>query len=490
MRTKLALVLTLALSLAARADVVYLRSGGKVEGTVTDENAREIVVKTAFGTQKIAKTDVLRVEKGKTTRELYEEKKAALKPGDAEGLYQLSLWCKEQNFGKEAKQHLEDAIKADPNHEAARKALGFVKEGDEWMTPKEATARKSKAYEEEMKAKGMVKWRNAWVTPEDKEQLEKGLVKYGSGWVTPEEKNRLEKGLVEFEGRWVTPEDREKLAQGLENYQGKWMPADEVEKLRQQWENAWEAKGQHWNVKCNVESGMAEEAAGMLDAGWKLFEEHYGPGPKGPFQANIYLDQDEFIRRAQVDAPDPKEVTSRIDLQGGVTSCWRHARDRATLFGTVLSSGAQLYAAQAWTKGLPDWLHIGSAIYFREKSWFEGKLEVGRGNSAFAAALAKLREEHRLLSLSEVMTLTQDAAIQSKRGDPWFYESWALVRFLRTNETTKSKWPAYVSKLRAAVEAPNQTEDGARAASATIAAEVFGTLPVLDKAFADSVDKP
>ena len=67
--------------------------------------------------RKIAKTDVVRVEKGKTTREIYEEKKAALKPGDAEAIYQLSLWCQEQKLGKEARQHLEDTIKVDPDHE-------------------------------------------------------------------------------------------------------------------------------------------------------------------------------------------------------------------------------------------------------------------------------------------------------------------------------------------------------------------------------------
>ncbi|MBI1850863.1 MAG: hypothetical protein HYR85_11015 [Planctomycetes bacterium] len=477
-------------ALLARADVVHLRSGGKVEGTIVEENTREVVVKTAFGTQKIARTDVASIEKGKTTREIYEEKKAALKPGDAEAIYQLALWCHDQNFGKEWKQHLEETIKADPDHAAARKALGFVKQGDAWMTPKEAAATKSKAYEDEMKAKGMVKWRNAWVTPEDKEQLEKGLVKYGSGWVTPEEKNRLEKGLVEYEGRWVKPEDKAKLEQGLEQYKGQWLPADEVLKLRQQWENAWEASGKNWKVKCNVEAGMAEEAASMLEAAWPLMKEHYGAETAGPLQANIYLDVDDFVRRANVEGPDARETLGRIDPREGVVSCWRHARDRSTVFGTLLEVSARLYGSRTWPHGMPQWLDIGSSVYFREKSWFEGKLEVGRASQRLTGALADLRDKHTLLSIQEVMTTTIDAARESKKFDAWYLESWALVRFLRSNEGTKSKWSAFTSKLQTVLGAPGMNEDALRKASVNVAAEVFGPIPSLEKSFQESLDKP
>ncbi|MDD4890926.1 MAG: HEAT repeat domain-containing protein, partial [Phycisphaerae bacterium] len=59
------------------------------------------------------------------------------------GRYDLALWCRQRKLDDLADQELRSAIALDPNHAAARRALGHVQIGDAWLepTPKSATAK-------------------------------------------------------------------------------------------------------------------------------------------------------------------------------------------------------------------------------------------------------------------------------------------------------------------------------------------------------------
>ena len=67
----------------------------------------------------------------------YYARLAKVSPRDAGGFYQLALWCKENDLSKEARKALERTIRIDPDHAAARKALGYRRYGLGWRLAKD-----------------------------------------------------------------------------------------------------------------------------------------------------------------------------------------------------------------------------------------------------------------------------------------------------------------------------------------------------------------
>lgn len=64
--------------------------------------------------------------------EEYCKKIAAVSPRDPQGLFELSRWCEDSGLKKEARKLLERVIEVDPEHAAARTALGYRRYGLGW----------------------------------------------------------------------------------------------------------------------------------------------------------------------------------------------------------------------------------------------------------------------------------------------------------------------------------------------------------------------
>lgn len=143
------------------ADIVHLKNGGKIEGIVRVRGDRYVVTTDKNIEVEIPIKDVLSVEVTKTHRDVYREKRARIGEGDLKGLLELAKWCEEAGLESEARATYESIIRLDPDHEAARRALGFVRVGDAWLTGEEARPHL-----------GLVKHRGRWVTPEEKANLE------------------------------------------------------------------------------------------------------------------------------------------------------------------------------------------------------------------------------------------------------------------------------------------------------------------------------
>ena len=148
------------LASAASADVVHLRSGGRLEGATSVEGDR-LVVRLESGTAKIPLSEVRRVVPGPSPADEYAARAAALAKDDVKGHWELALWCEDRGLTRGARVELEAVIAADPEHAEARKRLGYEKIGNAWLRG-----------EALLTAKGMVKFEGKWVTKEEAASLQ------------------------------------------------------------------------------------------------------------------------------------------------------------------------------------------------------------------------------------------------------------------------------------------------------------------------------
>jgi hypothetical protein len=78
-----------------------------------------------------------------------------------ESQWELAEWCRERRLLPQRDKHLSRILDMDPNHEKARRALGFSKSGDKWSTR-----------EGKMTARGYVRYGGKWLLPQAVELLE------------------------------------------------------------------------------------------------------------------------------------------------------------------------------------------------------------------------------------------------------------------------------------------------------------------------------
>lgn len=83
-----------------------------------------------------------------------------LDPKDAEAIYALGLWAKSNGMGADALVLFQETITVKPDHEFARRALGFQFHNGKWMTPSEVKT-----------AMGLIEFEGDWMTPQAKEAI-------------------------------------------------------------------------------------------------------------------------------------------------------------------------------------------------------------------------------------------------------------------------------------------------------------------------------
>lgn len=120
----------------ARADILHLTNGAVFEGRVfaTPEGYRVV---TENGTVTIAREKVARHEKAPLPAEAYVRRAAATDPADADANYALALWCRQHDLEEEAAEHFTRVFAVAPDHAAARRAAGYVRDGEAWISREE-----------------------------------------------------------------------------------------------------------------------------------------------------------------------------------------------------------------------------------------------------------------------------------------------------------------------------------------------------------------
>ena len=142
------------------ADTVELSGGGHVAGKVlsrdpSGKNAH-VIIKVDDGiTVAVPENRVRRVVTGD---QLAEYRQLAAEAGDdPEKHYQLARWCVASTLPLQGQKryHYQRAIALDPDHELARAALGYVKQGNEWIL-----------YSDQQRQRGMIRSGGKWKLPE------------------------------------------------------------------------------------------------------------------------------------------------------------------------------------------------------------------------------------------------------------------------------------------------------------------------------------
>jgi hypothetical protein len=116
------------------SDVVKLRGGGSVRGLILDHRATDDSIKLRTGRDElpILRVAIERIDLDPDpdnrywlAREYFEE--------TAAGFYELALWCDANELNDERDEHLNDVLQLDTDHAEARKGLGFIRHGRDWL---------------------------------------------------------------------------------------------------------------------------------------------------------------------------------------------------------------------------------------------------------------------------------------------------------------------------------------------------------------------
>jgi hypothetical protein len=140
----------------AAADVVHLRDGRTLEGSVI-RAGDTLIVRRKLGSSHVHLSDVLRIEETTDRWDEVERLRGQLANGTADERYRFGVWCRDHDFKEESQRAFLSVLRLDLDHAGARAALGYVLHEGRWL---------SRA--DKKRLEGLVEHEGAWVTPEEK----------------------------------------------------------------------------------------------------------------------------------------------------------------------------------------------------------------------------------------------------------------------------------------------------------------------------------
>jgi hypothetical protein len=140
---------------SAPADVLHLRDGGALRGRISHQSDT-VTIETGNWKAVIPRDRVLRIEAEPEPIEQYARRRAALVNPSARDWADLGTWCAANGLDAQAREAWSEALRTEPDHDGARRALGFVRWKGQWVTEDEFHA-----------AQCDVKFRGRWMPREE-----------------------------------------------------------------------------------------------------------------------------------------------------------------------------------------------------------------------------------------------------------------------------------------------------------------------------------
>ena len=431
----LILVLVALTATLARADVVHLKNGKSFEGKIVSETSKVVKIKTRFGDLEFKRDQIERIEKGKTPKEEYRERKAKLDKKDVNGLFELALFCKEKKLTKEYRALLKDILKVDKQHDGANTELGHIKYDGQWFTAEAL---------EEYKAL-------------EKQRMEEiGMVLYNGKWMTEEEAMEA-RGYVLVDGQWLTRADADRLraARDFEEVFGVPLTISDSE---------------NFSIRNTRTDEDNQYLLDICEEAFAHFVELAEPTPKEMeflthYDYHIYILEEPqhcnmFIESGYIDRYTPPKNTKERYLDSTnfsyffpmpviVLSEGRHLKsggDRETaLIGmTMIHLGQTFIRRLKRGGGLPSWAEAGMAHYFEGEFNSYSTVSVVEyphyepyvdkwidGWETFPRWHEKLADPTVLAGLPS-LTAMNEIPVEELKVDS-LAKSWSLVKYLMAN---------------------------------------------------------
>lgn len=159
------------------ADEFHLRNGGLVEGRLLEEVEADgetvLVIQTDSGAKlTINKSQIRRTKESPPELAEYESMRDS-SPDTIESHWQLAEYCREHRLRDEREFELWQIVRLDPDHEEARRGLGFSKLGNQWSTQDQYMSRQGY-----VRVRG--KWRlaNEVVIDERRDEVEANIIQW------------------------------------------------------------------------------------------------------------------------------------------------------------------------------------------------------------------------------------------------------------------------------------------------------------------------
>jgi hypothetical protein len=195
-------ILSLAIGLApawSLADIVELKSGGRVEGKVNSNDRNSFLIELADGGKlTVDRGQVARVVTVTPDDEAY-RRRAPATADTVAAQWELAMWCRDQKLKAELERHLQRVVELDPTHEEARQLLGYREVNGQWLTSDEI-----------MQSRGLVLYEGKYYTTQDIELFERNkLVK---------DKEFAWKANIERWRKWLDDRDGARVAEARQQF--------------------------------------------------------------------------------------------------------------------------------------------------------------------------------------------------------------------------------------------------------------------------------
>lgn len=151
-------LLALALAASARADIVELRSGGRLDGVVVQQTDQAVVIEASPGRVSIPRSQVVRVTPSRSALQTWRERASTLSGRDVQAWVALARWAEDNGLGTQARESWQRVLAASPGNADANEALHRVQLNGRWVPQEEA-----------YHARGWVNYDGDWMSPAEHE---------------------------------------------------------------------------------------------------------------------------------------------------------------------------------------------------------------------------------------------------------------------------------------------------------------------------------
>ena len=400
--------------------------------------------------------------------------------GDAAKLWELHQWCLATQRTARAPAALRGLLRVDPEHTAARAALGHQRYLERWFTTPAALARFQRSQEAaRAAAKGHVQHRGQWMHPDERRLANKGLTKDDETglWLTSAERRRLAEGWVRQDLEWIRPADAVHVDEGRWIVDGEWLELAEANGRHARIESMWRIPGPDVLLYSTADREVSLVAMEHMGRALADLNRVFGAEPMLPLPVAMLRDEEQYDlfafgdpdgwrpathagRRQAIHSAFFSEswfplVDGKREYRGMGVCLWDAQVPNGNLYGVhaarlavglsyvealdpspkavrkALSTGptSAYFDAFEAEKILPGWLRYGGAVYAER---FFRDPDVGEGGDEWWArtwSLGNLRQWGGLRAMSEVLAFRLNPDDRTD-GLKLLVEAGLLVAFL------------------------------------------------------------